>query len=83
MGAIIGMVVSGLIGAAQKDAKGKIIEGARKRLSKTKAAINVGNGAGLIAILPAALAGDELSIGMLVVMVIGWGTALWGRHKAG
>ncbi len=54
----------------------------KKRISKTKAAVNTGTAAGVFVLLPMALQGDATSIGALVLIVISWGVALWGRARA-
>ncbi len=76
---MISSILTAILTTSAQDAAGRWV---KTRVSKTKAAVNVGTGAGVIALLPLALNGDETAIGALVVMLISWGTALWGRWKA-
>jgi len=76
---MLSAILNALITTASKDAIAGV---AKKRISKTKMGTQVAGIAGAYALLPLALNGDETAIGALVVMVIGWVMALWGRWKA-
>lgn len=77
----MGSILNALITTVAHDA----LTGAKtgKRVSKTKAGVNVMGAAGLTAIdWAGAVSGDPQAIGTLVVMIVGWGMTLYGRWKA-
>ena len=76
---MISSILTAILTTSAQDTAGRWV---KKRVSKTKAAVHVGTAAGVSVLLPLALNGDEAAIGALVLMVISWGTALWGRWKA-
>ena len=74
-GAILGAVIT----TAAKDITGTVVG---ERLSKTKLGANTLGGAALWAILPGVFEGDPAAIGQVVLLAVGWITALYGRWTA-
>lgn len=54
----------------------------KSRISKTGIGAYAAMGGGIWAALPAAMSGDAAAIGAIVLVVYGWGQALYGRWKA-
>ncbi len=65
---MISGILNALITTVAADQAGRMV---KKRVSATKAGVNIGGLAALYGLLPLALNGDEQAIGALLVMVVG------------
>ena len=76
MGTMIMSVVTTLL---EKKAAGHVLG---LLVSKTQLGISAASVTGLVAVLPQAMSGDPTAIGQVVLIVLGWIGALYGRLMA-